>query len=373
MLPNRGKRKADGDDGSCSRKKINTSNDDLIVDDVEVEENDSSDDDVPDQNGYSDDDVSNNDEIKIKIAATRKIISLKVNGSDSVGSIKLKIETAEHIPFNQQELIFNNTLLENFNTLANLRIKKQSTLTLMGRSGECINISIKTPKGKIIKSLLVKSSDTVGDVKARMHCTGDVLIFNGSVLQDSNILADLHVINGSTLIRICKIVELTKIFVNTYTGETISLLVNPKSTIEDVKWEIQRKESIPREEQALIYNNMVLEDSSTLLDFHIYRKSTLTLMRKQRQFMPIFIKTLIGKIITVEVKPSETINNIKAKIEYEVNIPCDEQELIFNEMVLPNSGTLADYHIPEESTFHLVLRLRGGMMKVRVRLEQDIL
>ncbi|KAM0053242.1 putative Ubiquitin-like domain-containing protein [Helianthus debilis subsp. tardiflorus] len=297
--------------------------------------------------------------------ATGKIIPLKINGSDTVGSIKLKIETEEHIPFNQQELIFNNTLLENFNTLANLRIKKQSTLTLMGRSGEWINISIKTPKGKIIKSLVVKSSDMVGDVKARMHCTGDVLIFNKSVLQDSSILADLHVVDGSTLIRMCKAVGLIKIFVNTYTGKTISLLVYPTDTIVVVKLEIQYKEHIPWNEQALIYNNMVLEDDSTLLDFNIYRNSTLTLMRKRkpRQFIPIYIKTLTGKIITLEVKPSETIEEIKAQIEHEVDIPCDEQELIFNEMVLPNSDSLAELHINKESTL-TVMRLSRGFMRI---------
>ncbi|KAJ0612810.1 putative Ubiquitin-like domain-containing protein [Helianthus annuus] len=301
----------------------------------------------------------------VKIATTGKIVSLKVNGSDTVGSIKLKIETEEHIPFNQQELIFNNKVLENFSTLANLRIKKQSTLTLMGRSGECINISIKTPKGKTIKSLTVKSSDTVGDVKARMHCTGDVLIFNESVLQDSSILADLHVIDGSTLIQISKAVELLKIFVNTYTGKTISLFVYPTDTIAVVKLEIQYKEHIPWNEQALIYNNMVLEDDSTLLDFNIYRNSTLTLMRKRkpRQLIPIYIKTLTGKIITLEVKPSETIEEIKAKIKYEVDIPCDEQELIFNEMILPNSDSLAELHINKESTL-TVMRLSRGFMRI---------
>uniref|UniRef100_A0A251VRY5 Putative ubiquitin n=1 Tax=Helianthus annuus TaxID=4232 RepID=A0A251VRY5_HELAN len=378
-----GKRKAVGDDGSGNRKKMNTS---CNVDDVEVEEeNDSSDDDVEveeendssedddvevQENGYSDDDLFNSDEIKIKIAATGKIIVLKVNGSDTVGSIKLKIAAEEHIPFDQQELIFNEKVLKNFNALANLPIKKKSILTLMRKSSGFINISIKTPKGEIIKSLAVKPADTVGDVKAKIydnahwHGLVDVLIFNENVLEDSGILADLHIVDGSTLTATGNSVELMKIFVNTFTGKTISLLVNPENTIEDVKWKIKCKEHIPCDEQALIYNNMVLEDNSTLLDFNIYRKSTLTLMRKPpRQFMSIFIKTLTGKIITVEVKSSETINNIKAKIKYEVNIPCDEQELIFNEMVLPNSGTLAEFHINKESTLTL-MRLSRGFMHI---------
>ncbi|MFS7908440.1 putative Ubiquitin-like domain-containing protein [Helianthus anomalus] len=106
-----------------------------------------------------------------------------------------------------------------------------------------------------------------------------VLIFNENVLEDSGILADLHIVDGATLTATGNSFDLTKIYVNTFTGKTISLLVNPKSTIEHVKWEIGCNEDVPCDEHALIYNNMVLEDSSTLLDFHIYRNSTL------RQFM----------------------------------------------------------------------------------------
>ncbi|KAM0012183.1 putative Ubiquitin-like domain-containing protein [Helianthus debilis subsp. tardiflorus] len=89
-------------------------------------------------------------------------------------------------------------------------------------------------------------------------------------------------------------IELIIIFVNTYSGKMISLLVYPIDTIAVVKLEIQYKEHILCNEQALIYNNMVLEDDSTLLDFSIYRNSTLTLMRKckPRQFIPIYIKNL---------------------------------------------------------------------------------
>ncbi|MFS7979779.1 putative Ubiquitin-like domain-containing protein [Helianthus anomalus] len=110
-------------------------------------------------------------------------------------------------------------------------------------------------------------------------------------------------------------------------------------------------------------NNMVLEDDSTLLDFNIYRNSTLTLMRKckTRQFIPIYIKNLTGKIIMLEIKPSKTIEEIKAKIEYEVDILCDEQELIFNETVLPNSDSLAKLHIKKESTLTIKRLLRGFM------------
>ncbi|MFS8024506.1 putative Ubiquitin-like domain-containing protein [Helianthus anomalus] len=82
---------------------------------------------------------------------------------------------------------------------------------------------------------------------------------------------------------------------------------------------------------------------------------------KPRNFIPIYIKTLTRKIITLEIKPLETIEEIKAKIEYEVDIPCDEQELIFNETVLPNSDSLAELHMNKESTLTVILLSRGFM------------
>lgn len=82
----------------------------------------------------------------------------------------------------------------------------------------------------------------------------------------------------------------------------------------------------------------------------------------EKSSQQIFVQTVTGMIITLDVEPWDTVRNVKHKIQCHQGIPADQLRLIFAGEQLEDGHTLSDYKIKNESTLYLLLRLRGGMM-----------
>ena len=287
-------------------------------------------------------------------------LNLRVQKSDSILSIKNKIEKYEKIPSELQKLYYNNLELENHKNLLFYNIKNQSTLDLYNMENtirqNINNIyysdgipyqkdSLKiynfnnNPQNNSAKKNHYRSQSDSRKINLNLSQNNKQYednYFNLNLKQEKrNSTSALKNLNYQILIQ-----KKNKI---TNTISLLNLNVNSIETIKSVKYKIFRKENIPISEQTLFFDNIELDNLKKLFDYKIKNGSVLYLDYQRNIY--IFVYTPNSKSIIIETSPFEIIEAFKGKITNVTNIPIYQQKLFFNNIELLNHKTLFDYDI----------------------------
>ena len=147
-----------------------------------------------------------------------------------------------------------------------------------------------------------------------------------------------------------------QIIIKDFNGFRTSIEVNPSETIEQIKLKIQKYLTIPKEAQDLFLNNLLLENNKKLSEYNINEGLDFELSLKEG-FVKINAVNIMGKRMNFYFKKTDSILNIKKKIEEKEGIPLDVQKLILEPRTinkeLENSKIIQDYNIRDNSNIHI--------------------
>jgi len=311
-----------------------------------------------DDNGIEDGDVIDLEpmEIKVKAPDGRKT-QLQVTPDDTIDDIKKRVKKKLGIPTEDQRPRFNNKPLPDDSTLRDNGIRHGDTINL-----DPMEIKVVAPDGRST-DLMVIPDYTIDDIKKRVEKNLGIPPedqrpeFKGRPLEDdTSTLRDNNIRHGDTIH-----LQPMEIQVKAPDGRIANLEVSPDDTIDDVKKKVKKQLGIPAKDQRPTFNGEPLPKKSTLRDNGIRHGDMIELTP-----MEIYVIDLDGKKGTYEVTPSDTIGELKSRVEDETGVEPQDQRLVFETKLLTDDNkTLGDVGIEHQDTlklepFRVHVRLPGG-------------
>jgi ubiquitin C len=288
--------------------------------------------------------------IFVKIPSGKTII-LEVGTSDTIEGIKFKIKDKEEIPREHQMLFFYGKHLDDRHTVSYYNIHNYSTVDLVSclPSGMCV--FVKTPFHESLV-LGVVGSDTVASVKSKIWSMSSIptdqqkIVFSGDELKDYHTLSEYNLQKEAVLQVEVHIHTRMMIFVRKHSGKSISVDVHASDTVKKLKSKIKC-----HHEETLTFFGKELEESQNLAHYNVYKESTLCLA------MNVLVKTTAGQTISLWVNKSDSIKEVKCKIQDKINVPAYQQRLSLLGNDLEDCCSLYDYSIKRADTLDLCVRI----------------
>ena len=298
--------------------------------------------------------------VDIKMPNEDDYITLAVGPNDSIAKLKSMIKVEKGFPVDEQLIVYNERNLEDDRTVSDYNIQDKSTLDLVlrvpgrhkGHTRTGVLVTILTEASQRVPvatyTLAVRPTNSILEVKLKIRdMTGvpphkQILSFADRELENTRTISDYDIRNDSVIYLVEKIQVYLDIPLR---QERMVLELRPKDTVESVKDKIHAETKISPYRQILQFNGEHLDDVHSLNYYNIENKSMLSLYLA----VEVFVKMSTGIDVRFKFIKSNTIKNVKERIQLSDDIPCKMQRLFFRDRLLEDKYTLSYYSIENGS------------------------